>query len=968
MMDSHSLEQSGEREDRTQRLKEHTLPFLMSLLNCTEEQAMKASLSWQTFCDDDGRKEQGLIHQLHGSIGKLGDLLDELNQAGAGIFLTINKTDLKGRSKQNIRSLRSLWADLDEKDAAEKFQPESLVIKPTIMVRTGHGQHLYWCLTEKVEATKDTVDLHESSLRGIQQALAPYGADRAVCEVARVMRVPGFYNMKREPYPLVKLLLSNGPRYSMEQIGEGFPPVGKQGRSGQNPRKETGAARSGEGQPEIDGMDRSEILRLAVLYLDECPPAISDHGGHDTTFLNALKVISGFDLTMDEALGLLQTHFNERCEPPWSEAELIHKVEDAHRIAQEDSSNKPKRGWLLRRMLKPKILIGPEHIVVGESIQALAPHGDIYSRKGALYRVIEKGAPGSTETQRHRHSYPTLEPVNPHWLRERLSLRADFCKINEKGDPTPRAVPEWLPPMLIARRQWDEIEELKALVETPVFLPGGRVLSESGFDEESGLYVSLSRNHYPDMPLNPSRSAAEAALADLFAVVEDFHFASDPSPECHRAAWLAFVMTLAARFAIDGPVPFALFDASMPGSGKGLLTRISCLIGLGRVVPTMSCVEDEEEMRKRILLPLMYADRVAWIDDAPSPFGGNTWNALMTSWPEYRDRILGKSEAMIVPATTVWAVTGNNLSMKGDSTRRALNIRLEPQVEHPEEREDFRIADLASYVDQHHPALLNSVLTILRAYHLAGSPSSDLPPLGSFEAWSRQIRDCVFWITGEDVCQTQRTLGSIADENRIAAKTMLDGIFRLVGDKTFTCQDLFVKLSSDPPPTRAALQARNAADQLKRGTADLSTKSLGHILGRLRGQIVGEYQLQVAASRSQGNTYQIVRHEVPEVSEVLLPSQGEKDDWAELANDDPSGDFLSKEEKKPQEPQKPQPLVPSAPAPVSLTESNKPIVPALGLVLAKFPLAPQRKPDFSWTDDKEEDERFKDNIMAGLHW
>ena len=51
----------------------------------------------------------------------------------------------------------------------------------------------------------------------------------------------------------------------------------------------------------------------------------------------------GFDLPPDVAFDLLMKYYNPRCEPPWSEAEMRHKVEDA---SQQKDYGKP-RGYLL---------------------------------------------------------------------------------------------------------------------------------------------------------------------------------------------------------------------------------------------------------------------------------------------------------------------------------------------------------------------------------------------------------------------------------------------------------------------------------------------------------------------------------------------------------------------------------------------------------------------------------------------
>lgn len=75
--------------------------------------------------------------------------------------------------------------------------------------------------------------------------------------------------------------------------------------------------------------DSPENLRRASAYLAKMPSAISGQGGHNSTYAAATAMVHGFCLSPDAALDLLKAEYNPRCEPPWSDKELWHKVEDA---------------------------------------------------------------------------------------------------------------------------------------------------------------------------------------------------------------------------------------------------------------------------------------------------------------------------------------------------------------------------------------------------------------------------------------------------------------------------------------------------------------------------------------------------------------------------------------------------------------------------------------------------------------
>lgn len=87
------------------------------------------------------------------------------------------------------------------------------------------------------------------------------------------------------------------------------------------------SSRSGGSAP---GGDRATLLRRARAYVDRMPAAVSGAGGHDATFSVARKLLQDFGLGEGDAWDIL-LEFNQRCEPPWSERELRHKLDDAAR-------------------------------------------------------------------------------------------------------------------------------------------------------------------------------------------------------------------------------------------------------------------------------------------------------------------------------------------------------------------------------------------------------------------------------------------------------------------------------------------------------------------------------------------------------------------------------------------------------------------------------------------------------------
>ena len=82
--------------------------------------------------------------------------------------------------------------------------------------------------------------------------------------------------------------------------------------------------------------DVREITKMLSLdtriqrYLAKCPPAVSGEHGHDQTFKVASALVWGFALSREAALHYLEV-YNTGCQPPWTLAELGHKIDSALR-------------------------------------------------------------------------------------------------------------------------------------------------------------------------------------------------------------------------------------------------------------------------------------------------------------------------------------------------------------------------------------------------------------------------------------------------------------------------------------------------------------------------------------------------------------------------------------------------------------------------------------------------------------
>lgn len=176
------------------------------------------TFTFQTFTDSKrakaGAQHDPLAKVFTGSLDKHWQQLVALNRAGAGVFVTINATDGRGRKLSNITAVRGVWREADEPDLP------ALPLAPTMIVESSPGKHHEYILTDApIADAPEFADV-------MTEIVGAYGSDHRAKDRARVLRVPGFYHLKDDKPPtMVQLVHSDGPRHCWEAIVAAFQPA-----------------------------------------------------------------------------------------------------------------------------------------------------------------------------------------------------------------------------------------------------------------------------------------------------------------------------------------------------------------------------------------------------------------------------------------------------------------------------------------------------------------------------------------------------------------------------------------------------------------------------------------------------------------------------------------------------------------------------------------------------------------------
>ncbi|HET8701442.1 MAG TPA: DNA-primase RepB domain-containing protein [Nitrococcus sp.] len=170
------------------------------------------AFTFQTFSDSD--KRPGLAKIMHGTLGQHAATLKRLNQAGAGIFVTVNQTDGQGRKAENVTRIRGAFVDLD---GAPLEPVQACALAPHIITETSPGRwHCYWLVD----------DLPLDQFEGVQRAIAArFDRDHSVYDLCRVMRLPGFVHKKGVPFLTQIVTATKTEPYTAKQLRAEFPAV-----------------------------------------------------------------------------------------------------------------------------------------------------------------------------------------------------------------------------------------------------------------------------------------------------------------------------------------------------------------------------------------------------------------------------------------------------------------------------------------------------------------------------------------------------------------------------------------------------------------------------------------------------------------------------------------------------------------------------------------------------------------------
>jgi hypothetical protein len=237
------------------------------------------------------------------------------NAATFNVYASVNVlvAGQRARTRAVIREIRHVFLDVDHDSAGllASLAARKDLPRPSYVLHSSPNRcHIFW------RAAGFQTDDVEALQRDLADQLK---TDRAATPCSQMTRLPGFYNYKYEPPHLVSIEYAP---FDLRFTPSDFPRPSARSRCAL-------ALRQIPAPPRPPG-----TLERAREYLAKVPPAITGQHGDTRTFRVCCRLVRGFALSDADALDLLRG-WNARCDPPWSERELVDKVRHARRYGRE---------------------------------------------------------------------------------------------------------------------------------------------------------------------------------------------------------------------------------------------------------------------------------------------------------------------------------------------------------------------------------------------------------------------------------------------------------------------------------------------------------------------------------------------------------------------------------------------------------------------------------------------------------
>jgi hypothetical protein len=463
------------------------------------------------------------------------------------------------------------------------------------------------------------------------------------------------------------------------------------------------------------------------------------------------------------------------------------------------------------------------------------PLAGLFRRGGELVhtpRIDEDGYVPLLDDEHSEDGPAQVRPVDAARLRSWVTFKYPCVKWSATTeDWLPAAFPHDSATLVVNAVELAEaLLPLAGVTHTPMLRKDGSVLWEEGYDAASArLYLPDRGMKLAEVPDVPTGAQVQDAYDLISRMIQDFPF----NTEHDEANYVALLFTPLLRVLVPPPYPLGLIHAHQPGSGKGYLAMILRTLhgGALRTLP-----ESNAEFRKQITSILSVTTAPVVQFDNVHKLASAAFDALLTT-EVWSDRPLGVTADFTGQNDRLWIATGNNVAIGGDLLRRVRWVSIDPNVPNPEQRTDFAIEDLPSWVRKNRGELLAALLTLLRAWVVDGKPLGREVGSDSFANWTRTVQGVLAVAGWSGTVGHVETVQHESNDDDAEWGVFLAEARRLFGDQPWPVRELLEHLDLDLDAMPADMSVHSA-------------KSAGMWLKNRKGRWAGGYALRAGGDKN----------------------------------------------------------------------------------------------------------------------
>ncbi len=255
------------------------------------------------------------------------ELLLRNNNIGKNIYVGANPRKTKGgKSAADVALCRCLFADFDRIDVeeAQRRWRDAGLGKPSLVIESGHGVHIYLRLQDPIAPDKFT--------EFQKRLIARVDSDKSIHDPPRIMRLPGFLNQKfpDEPVPCTIVESDDVQRVDLADLHHLLPPVDD--AAARLPKPEAPA------EPRNDSPSNDRIAAALAAML-RIKPTKKESDGSCRLHAVACRCVE-HDISDTEAVILVRLYSSIYPFPKdYDDREIIRRVRDAEKKIARGSAN-----------------------------------------------------------------------------------------------------------------------------------------------------------------------------------------------------------------------------------------------------------------------------------------------------------------------------------------------------------------------------------------------------------------------------------------------------------------------------------------------------------------------------------------------------------------------------------------------------------------------------------------------------